>query len=304
MSKLCEGRVVVVTGAGRGIGRSHAMLVARSGACVIVNDVGAARDGSGSDEEPADSVVREIIAEGGRAVRSTHNIGSWEGAAQLVRQAVETFGRLDVVVNNAGILRDRTIANMTEAEWDSVLSVHLKGTFAVIHHAANHWKDRFKQTGEPVHGRIINTTSVAGLYGNQGQANYSAAKAGIAALTTVAARELERYGVTANAVSPIAMTRMTEGLRERTAEEIAARDPKFVSPIVAWLASTQSSKVTGRVFEVGGGVFAVAEGWHRGPGAPPPASPDEMGAVVEHLVGSARPNVALNGRDFDSPWKP
>jgi NAD(P)-dependent dehydrogenase (short-subunit alcohol dehydrogenase family) len=297
--------VAVVTGAGRGIGRAHAIELARCGAKVIVNDLGAARDGTGTDTAPADDVVREIQGAGGTAVRSTADISSWAGAASLVQQAVDTYGRLDVVVNNAGILRDRTIVSMTEEEWDAVIQVHLKGTFALMRHAASHWRDRFKADGEkPVHGRIINTTSVAGLYGNFAQANYSAAKAGIAALTTVGARELGRYGVTVNAIGPIAITRMTDGRRERTAEEIAARDPAWVSPVVAWLASEASARITGRVIEAGGGILAIAEGWHRGPTATPVRNPEEVGPILERLVSESRPNVALNGKDLATPWEP
>lgn len=304
MNTLCAGRVAVVTGAGRGIGREHAKLLARCGASVIVNDLGTSRDGTGADVGPAADVVAEIQAAGGTAVANGADISSWAGAASLVHTAVETFGRLDVVVNNAGILRDRTIVNMSEEEWDAVIQVHLKGTFAMVRHAAAYWRDRFKDTGEAVHGRIINTTSVAGLYGNFAQANYAAAKAGIAALTTVAARELARYGVTVNAVSPIAITRMTDGLRERTTEEIAARDPGWVSPVVAWLASVPSARVNGRVIEAGGGIFAIAEGWHRGPGAVPVRDPLVTGQTLEALIAQARPNVALNGKDYATPWEP
>jgi NAD(P)-dependent dehydrogenase (short-subunit alcohol dehydrogenase family) len=304
MTRLCEGRVAVVTGAGRGIGREHAFALARSGATVIVNDLGVARDGTGADTAPADDVVREIQAAGGTAARSAADIGSWNGAASLVQQAIDTYGRLDVVVNNAGILRDRTIASMSEEEWDAVIQVHLKGTFALMRHAAAHWRDRFKADEKPVHGRLINTTSVAGLYGNFGQANYVAAKAAIAALTTVGARELARYGVTVNAISPIAITRMTDGRRERTQEEIAARDPAWVSPVVAWLASEASARINGRVIEAGGGILAVAEGWHRGPTADQVRTPEEVGPILERLVGEARPNVALNGKDLATPWEP
>ncbi|MDO9435959.1 SDR family NAD(P)-dependent oxidoreductase [Hydrogenophaga sp.] len=304
MDKICEGRVAVVTGAGRGIGREHALALARCGAKVIVNDLGVARDGTGSDSAPADEVISIIQAEGGTATRSTADISTWAGAASLVQQAIDTYGRLDVVVNNAGILRDRTIASMSEEEWDAVIGVHLKGTFSLMRHAAAHWRDRFKVEEKPVHGRIINTTSVAGLYGNFGQANYCAAKAAIAALTTVGARELGRYGVTVNAIGPIAITRMTDGRRERTAEELAARDPAWVSPVVAWLASESSAKVNGRVIEAGGGILAIAEGWHRGPTAEPVREPEKVGAIIERLIGESRPNVALNGKDLASPWEP
>lgn len=304
MSKLCENRVVIVTGAGRGIGREHAKLLAQCGAKVIVNDLGANRDGTGTDQGPAFEVVREIQAEGGTAIVNGADVSSWTGAASLVQEAIDTFGQLDAVVNNAGILRDRTIVNMSEEEWDGVIKVHLKGSFALLRHAAVHWRDRFKATERPVHGRIINTTSVAGLYGNFAQVNYASAKAGIAAMTTVAARELARYGVTANAVSPHAITRMTDGLRERTPEEMEKKDPRWVSPVVAWLASEQSERVTGRVIEAGGGLFALAEGWHRGPSVTPPVSADQVGPILEKLIENARPNVHVNGKEFATPWEP
>lgn len=202
MSKLCEGRVVIVTGAGRGIGREHSLSLARHGAFVVVNDLGGNVDGTGGDASPAQQVVNEIEAMGGRAVANGDDISSWDGAKRLVQTAVEVFGDLHGLVNNAGILRDRTLVNMTEAEWDAVIQVHLKGTFAPSHFAAEYWRDRHK-AGQPVDGRIINTTSVSGIYGNPGQTNYGAAKAGIAAFTIIAALELARYDVTVNAVAPL-----------------------------------------------------------------------------------------------------
>ena len=211
MSRLCEGRVVVVTGSGRGIGREHALSLAKHGALVVVNDLGAGVDGSGGDASPAQQVVNEIEAMGGRAVANGDDISTWAGAERLINTAVETFGDLHAVVNNAGILRDRMMANMSEEEWDSVIKVHLKGTFAPSRMAAAYWRDRNK-AGHPVDGRIINTSSVSGIYGNIGQTNYGAAKAGIAAFTTIASLELARYGVTVNAVAPVALTRMTENL--------------------------------------------------------------------------------------------
>jgi NAD(P)-dependent dehydrogenase (short-subunit alcohol dehydrogenase family) len=205
-----------------------------------------------------------------------------------------------VLVNNAGILRDRMLVNMTEAEWDAVIKVHLKGTFAPAHHAAAYWRDRAKR-GEQVDARIINTTSVSGIYGNAGQTNYGAAKAGIATFTIIAARELGRYGITVNAIAPGALTRLTEdlGMGRGTDEEKARLHPRWVAPIVTWLASTRSSHVTGRVFEASGEVLAVAEGWHRGPTAGPVSDPNEIGPIVDELVRVARKNAGMNGRDLD-----
>ncbi len=299
MAKLCEGRVAIVTGAGRGIGREHAKLLAAHGAKVIVNDLGGAADGTGKDASPAAQVVAEIQAAGGQAVANGDDISDWNGAKRVIDQAVSAFGGLDVLVNNAGILRDRMLVNMTEAEWDAVIKVHLKGTFAPSRHAAAYWRDQSKARGEPVEARIINTSSVSGIYGNPGQTNYGAAKMGIAAFTIIAARELKRYGITVNAVAPIAQTRMTEGLRERTEEEIARRDPRWVAPIVTWLASRESQGVTGRVFEAGGGILGIAEGWHRGPTEGQIADPAQLGPIVRDLVSRARRNAGMDGKDYD-----
>ena len=208
---MCEGRVCIVTGAGRGLGREYALSLARHGAKVVVNDLGGSRDGTGTDAGPAQEVVDEITAAGGEAVANTDDVSSWDGAAGLVQQAIDTFGGLDVLVNNAGILRDRMLFSMTEEEWDAVIRVHLKGTFAPSHHAAAYWRERSK-AGEPVDARLVNTTSVSGLYANVGQTNYGAAKAGIAAFTQIAAQELARYGVTVNAIAPGALTRLTGDL--------------------------------------------------------------------------------------------
>lgn len=298
MARLCEGRVCVVTGAGRGIGREHALLLAAHGAKVVVNDLGGGLDGSGTSAGPAQQVVDEITAAGGSAVANTDDISDWGGAERLVRQAVEEFGRLDVLVNNAGILRDRMLVNMSEAEWDAVIQVHLKGTAAPSHHAAAHWRERTK-AGDEVDARIINTSSPSGLYGNPGQTNYGAAKAGIAAFTTIAAMELDRYGVTVNAIAPAALTRMTENLGmgqapEEVQEQMA---PRWIAPIVCWLASSESRPVTGRVFDVTGMALSVSEGWHRGPTADPTDDPEALGPVVLDLVGRARPNADMSGRD-------
>jgi NAD(P)-dependent dehydrogenase (short-subunit alcohol dehydrogenase family) len=302
MAKLCEGRVVVVTGAGRGIGREHALSLARHGAHVVVNDLGGAVDGSGGDASPARQVVKEIEALGGQAIANGDDISSFDGAQRLIKTALDTFGDLHGVVNNAGILRDRMVANMSEAEWDAVIKVHLKGTFAPSHFAAEYWRDQSK-AGRPVDGRIINTTSVSGIYGNIGQANYGAAKAGIAAFTVITALELARYGVTVNAVAPVALTRMTENLQPTppTDEEREAQSPRWIAPIVTWLASAESKGVTGRVFEASGRSFAVAEGWVRGPSHAPVDDPTRLGPIVEELLGKARANSGLDGRPGSWP---
>lgn len=295
--RLCEGRVAIVTGAGRGIGREYALQLAAAGAKVVVNDLGGARDGTpGKDDiQPAEAVVNEIRAAGGEAVANLESCSDWNAAKRLVEQAVKSFGRLDVVVNNAGILRDRMLVNMTEQEWDAVINVHLKGTFAPLHHAANYWRDRQK-AGEAVDARVINTTSVSGIFGNVGQANYGAAKAGIASMTIIAARELKRYGVTVNAISPHAYTRMTADLRESTEEDKAARDPKWIAPIVVWLASKESAAVTARVIDAGGGHFGIVDGWQPGPVGNPTLDPREAGKVLAELDRQARRNMGMSGK--------
>ena len=301
MAKLCEGRIAIVTGAGRGIGREHALSLAAHGARVVVNDLGGTRDGSGASAGPAEEVVATIRSAGGEAIVNADDVSDWGGAERLVRQAVDTFGGLDVLVSNAGILRDQMLVNMTEAEWDAVIKVHLKGTFAPAHFAAAYWRDRSKAIGRGVDARLINTTSISGMFGNAGQTNYGAAKAGIAAFTVIAARELARYGVTVNAVAPGALTRMTEDLNLGQASE-ADRDamhPRWIAPIVTWLASRESSGVTGRIFEATGRLFAVAEGWHRGPGAEPVDDPTRLGPIVADLVARVRKNSGMDGRDLD-----
>jgi NAD(P)-dependent dehydrogenase (short-subunit alcohol dehydrogenase family) len=299
MAKLCEGRVCIVTGAGGGIGREHALLLSQHGAKVVVNDLGGAMDGTGSSTGPAQAVTDEITAAGGEAVANTDDISDWAGAERLVNQAIDRFGRLDVLVNNAGILRDRMLVNMEEAEWDAVIKVHLKGTFAPSRHAAAYWRDRSK-AGDEVDARIINTTSVSGIYGNPGQTNYGAAKMGIGAFTIIAAQELGRYGVTVNAIAPGALTRMTEGLggfRQPTAEQRERSSPKWIAPICVWLASPESREVTGRVFEASGRLLAVAESWHRGPTTEPVLDPEAIGPIAMDLVARARPNADMDGQD-------
>ncbi len=265
---LLDGRVVIVTGAGRGIGRAHALAFAAEGARVVVNDIGVGLDGSAGDS-PAHEVVEAITAAGGESVANGDDVADFGGAAHLIQTAVDTFGGLDVLVNNAGFIRDRMLAHTSEEEWDAVIRVHLKGHFATLRHAAGYWRGLAKK-GKSVDARIINTSSGAGLQGSVGQGNYSAAKAGIAALTLVAAAELGRYGVTVNAIAPAARTRMTEEVFAQTMAKpeeggFDAMAPENVSPLVVWLGSAQSRDVTGKVFEVEGGLIRVAEGWAHGP---------------------------------------
>jgi NAD(P)-dependent dehydrogenase (short-subunit alcohol dehydrogenase family) len=300
MGQLCAGRVAIVTGGGRGLGREYALMLAEQGARVVVNDLGASAAGEGADLSPAREVVDEIKRAGGEAIVNGNDVSDWTGAKALIDDAINTFGRLDVLINNAGILRDRMMVNMTEAEWDAVIKVHLKGTFAPSHHAAQYWRQETKTRGAPVSARLINTSSASGLFGNVGQSNYGAAKAGIAAFTIISAMELRQYGITVNAIAPRAQTRMTEGLRERSDEDIKRRNPRWVAPIVVWLASEQSADVTGRVFEAGDGILKVAEGWHAGPGIDPVEDPNELGPQVAELMQKARPNADIWGRDIVS----
>ena len=260
---LLDGKVAIVTGAGRGIGRQEALLLAGEGAKVVVNDVGGALTNTGADEHPAEDVVALIRENGGEAAVNGDDISSWEGGKNVVTQAIDTFGSLDILVNNAGILRDKMSFNMEESDWDDVIRVHLKGHFAPTHHAAVYWRNRAK-SGEEVTGRIINTSSEAGLFGNAGQANYGAAKAGIVALTLILARELGRYGITANAIAPRARTRMTEGLFSGAGGKIDEGvfdgwDPKNVANLVAFLATPEAADINGQVFVVfGGNIYAMS----------------------------------------------
>jgi NAD(P)-dependent dehydrogenase (short-subunit alcohol dehydrogenase family) len=301
---VVDGRVVIVTGAGGGIGRAHALAFAAEGARVVVNDIGVGLDGSpAGGGSAAQGVVDEIIAAGGEAVANGSNIADWNQAAGLVQTAVETFGGLDVLVNNAGIVRDRMMANTSEEEFDAVIAVHLKGHFATMRHAASYWRGLCKEGKAPkdIDARIINTSSGAGLQGSVGQGNYSAAKAGIAAMTLVGAAEMGRYGVTVNAIAPSARTRMTESV---FAEMMATQDqdfdamaPENVSPLVVWLGGAESRDVTGKVFEVEGGKIRVAEGWAHGPQIDKGArwDPAELGPVVADLLAKARPPVPVYG---------
>jgi NAD(P)-dependent dehydrogenase (short-subunit alcohol dehydrogenase family) len=301
---VVDGRVVIVTGAGGGIGRAHALAFAAEGARVVVNDIGVGLDGSpATGGSAAQAVVEEITAAGGQAVANGANIADWDQAAGLIASAVETFGGLDVLVNNAGIVRDRMMANTSEEEFDAVVAVHLKGHFATMRHAASYWRGLSKEGKAPneIDARIINTSSGAGLQGSVGQGNYSAAKAGIAALTLVGAAEMGRYGVTVNAIAPSARTRMTETV---FAEMMATQDqdfdamaPENVSPLVVWLGSAESRDVTGKVFEVEGGKIRIAEGWAHGPQIDKGArwDPAELGPVVADLLAKARPPVPVYG---------
>ena len=301
MSKICEGRVVIVTGAGRGIGRGHALEFARQGAKVVVNDLGAEADGQGSSEGPAGEVVESIRAMGGEAIVNGEDVADWEGAGRMVKAALDTWGRLDVVVNNAGFLRDRMFASGSVEEWDAVIRVHLRGHFCTSRHAAGYWRGESK-AGNPVDARIINTSSGAGLQGSVGQATYSTAKAGIAALTLVQAAEMGRYGVTANAIAPAARTRMTEAIFAQTMQkpEDGSFDemaPENVAPLVVWLGSPESKDVTGRMFEVEAGRISVADGWRKGPEVDKGSrwEPDEVGAAVKDLLAKAVPPQKVYG---------
>ncbi|MEZ4287842.1 MAG: SDR family oxidoreductase [Polyangiales bacterium] len=300
MKKICEGRVAIVTGAGRGIGREHALELARQGASVVVNDLGATNHGEGKDSGPAADVVAEIKAMGGKAFANGADVADWEQTGELVKQTIETFGRLDVVVNNAGFVRDRMFVSCSEDEWDAVVRVHLKGHFCIARHAAEYWRGEQK-AGRSVNARIINTSSGAGVLGSVGQSSYSAAKAGIATLTLVQAAELARYGVTANAICPIARTRMTEGAfgdaMKAPESGFDVNDPANVSPFVAWLASEESEGVTGRVWEVVGGTITAFDGYRREKSVDIGRrwDPAEIGVSVRKLLDEAQPLVKVYG---------
>jgi NAD(P)-dependent dehydrogenase (short-subunit alcohol dehydrogenase family) len=300
MAGICEGRVVIVTGAGRGIGRAHALEFARQGAKVVVNDIGAELDGSGGGSGPAGEVVEAIRAAGGEAVANGSDVADFKQAGELVKTAIDTFGGLDVVVNNAGIVRDRMFVSCSEEEWDAVIRVHLKGHFCVASNACAYWRQRAKAK-EPVDARIINTSSGAGLQGSIGQSAYSAAKAGITTLTLIQAAEMGRYNITSNAIAPSARTRMTEEvfaeMMKKPESGFDAMDPANVAPLVVWLGSAESKDVTGQVFEVAGGEISVADGWRKGPAVDKGArwEPDEVGAAVKELLAKAVPPQKVYG---------
>jgi short-subunit dehydrogenase len=291
---ICEGRTVIVTGAARGLGRAYALAFAEAGANVVVNDIGTSLNGEGRDTSAADAVVAEIQALGGRAAANYDDVADWDASRRIVEAAVKAFGGLDVVVNNAGIVRDRMFVSATADEWDATMRVHLRGHFCLSRHAVDHWRARQK-AGEKVDARLINTTSGAGLQGSIAQAAYSTAKGGIAALTLVQAAELGRYGITANALAPSARTRMTE---QAFAEKMAtqdqafdAMDPENIAPAVVWLGSAESAHVTGCIFELEGGRIMIGRGWDFGPTRDKGArwTPEEIGPVVDTLLAERAP---------------
>jgi NAD(P)-dependent dehydrogenase (short-subunit alcohol dehydrogenase family) len=293
MPGLCAGRVVIVTGAGRGLGRSYALAFAREGARVVVNDLGTSLAGVGRDTATAQAVVDEIRAAGGEAVANGEDVSDWDGAGRIIATAIEHFGGLDVVVNNAGFVRDRMFVSATVEEWDATMKVHLRGHFCVARHAVDFWRGCAKQ-GKPVDARIINTSSGAGLNGSIAQSAYAAAKGGIATLTLVQAAELQRYGITANALAPAARTRMTEQVfaerMKRPEAGFDAQDPDNIAPVVVWLGSAQSRAVTGCIFELEGGKIMIADGWRDGPQIDKQArwQPAEVAAAVARLLAERR----------------
>lgn len=291
---ICENRTVIITGAARGLGRAYALAFAAEGANVVVNDIGTSLGGDGRDTSAADAVVAEIKAAGGQAIANYEDITDWDAAGRMVQAALDAFGDLHVVVNNAGIVRDRMFVSATVEEWDATMHVHLRGHFCLSRHAVNYWRTKQKDGRDP-EARIINTSSGAGLQGSIAQAAYSTAKGGIAALTLVQAAELGRYGITANALAPSARTRMTEGaFAEKMATEGQAfdtMDPANIAPTVVWLGSAQSAHVTGCVFELEGGKIMLEDGWREGPVADKGArwEPAEVGPVVERLLAERVP---------------
>ena len=303
---ILDGKVALVTGAGRGIGREHALMMASEGAKVVVNDLGGDASGAGADATPAQEVVAEIEAMGGEAVINGGNVAKFDEAKAMVDQAIDTYGDINIVVNNAGILRDRMLFSMSEDDWDAVIAVHLKGTFGPSHHAAKYWREKAK-AGEDVYGRIINTASPSGIYGNVGQTNYGAAKAGIASFSVIAAQELVKYGVTVNCLAPTAWSRMTADLMggdaapEGLAEKIS---PRWIAVITTWLASPEAQNVTGRCFDIRGDQLGIAEGWHLGPVATQTDDPGDMGPVVAELMSKARLNASMAGTDHEGPGFP
>jgi len=299
MTRCCEGRIAIVTGAGQGIGRGHALELARQGASVVVNDLGVSLNGEPLHSPLAEGVVAEIVAQGGRAVADINDASDVDGAQRMVDNALRSFGGVDIVINNAGVLRDTVLVNMSADDWDTVLRVHLRSTFAVTKAAATYWRAQSK-AGVPVDGRVINTTSGAGLYGNVGQTNYAAAKAGIVGFTLAASLELSRYGVTVNAVGPGGRTRMTEQVFAGAMGEVDegtfdAFDAGNVAPLVTWLASPEAADVTGQVIEAWGGRIAIVEGWHPGPSVEIARrwDPNELGPVVRGLLADVAPRASM-----------
>ncbi len=291
MNKLCEGRVAIVTGGARGVGRDYSLMLAKHGAKVVVNDIGGNEAGIGADLSPAQQVVEEIKAAGGEAVVNGGDVSNWKSAQEMVQQALDTWGRLDVLINNAGILRDKMFVNMTEADWDDVVRVHLKGTAAPSHHAVVHWRSN-KKAGNSNDARIINTTSHSGLFGSLvGQTNYASAKAGIASFSLVLANEMAGagYGVTVNVIAPRANTRLTTGM-VYSEEVLRRRSPTWIASLATYLASPQSKDITGRIFEAWGIRYSVLEGYTHGPEMEAQEDPTKLDAEVHRIVAAARPN--------------
>ena len=291
--KLCEGRVAIITGGARGVGRAYALKLAEHGAKIVLNDLGSAPDGRGGDASPGEQVIGEIKALGGEAVLNTADVADGAGAKGMIQQAIDTFGRLDVLINNAGILRDKLLINTSEDDWDAVIRVHLRGTFLPMHHAGNYWRLQSK-AGHPVDARVINTTSHSGIFGTVGQTNYGAAKAGVAGMTIIAAREFQRLGVTVNAIAPRATTRLTEGLGNWTPEQLLKRDPEWIAALVTWLASSESKGISGRVFEAWGFGYTVAEGWQHGATMEASKDPTTLGAGIRDIIGRSRKNAGTD----------
>jgi NAD(P)-dependent dehydrogenase (short-subunit alcohol dehydrogenase family) len=292
---LLDGKVAVITGAGRGIGREEALLLAKHGAKVVVNDLGGHFDGTGQSRSPAEDVVKEIRAAGGEAVANFESVTDFKSAKRIIDCAIDNFGKLSIVVNNAGILRDRMIFNMSEEDWDAVVGVHLKGTFNVARHATSYWREQHK-AGNQLNGRLINTSSDSGILGNAGQSNYGAAKAAVAAMAIIVDREMSRYGVTANAIAPVARTRLTvdatpqtaAGMGQAKAGEWDAFTPAHVAPLVAWLSSDDAKDVHGEVFRVGMGTVFLMKGWHTAAKVSKKGSmwePAELGAKLKEELG-------------------
>ena len=306
MTKLLEGKVALITGAGRGIGREHALMMAEQGAKIVVNDLGGDAAGGGEDLTPAQDVVAEIEAMGGDAVVNGGNVAIFDDAKAMIDQALDSFGDLNIVVNNAGILRDRMLFSMSEEDWDSIMAVHLKGTFGPAHHASSYWRAKAK-AGDEVYGRIINTASPSGIYGNIGQSNYGAAKAGIAAFTIITAMELVKYGVTVNCLAPGAYTRMTKdlpgfaGMDEETQEKMG---PRWIAVTTAWLCSDAAQNVTGRIFDIVGQRVGIAEQWKLGPTAMQTDDPADMTDVIAGLMAEAALNSDMGGHPTEGPGRP
>jgi NAD(P)-dependent dehydrogenase (short-subunit alcohol dehydrogenase family) len=282
------------------MGRAYALMLAQHGAKVVVNDLGSAPDGRGGDATPGEQVVAEIRAAGGEAVLNTADVSDGKAVEAMIRQAVDTFGSLDIVINNAGILRDKLLINTSEDDWDTIMRVHLKGTFLPMHHAGNYWRTQTK-AGKAVDARVINTTSHSGLFGNVGQGNYAAAKAGIAGLTIVGAREFQRIGATVNAIAPRANTRLTEGIGTWTPEQMERRDPVWTAALVTWLCSPESKGISGRVFESWGFGYTVAEGWQHGAIAEASKDPTTIGASIRDIVSRSRKNAGIDRDSWLDP---